>query len=204
MEASGVITAVGKEVDPSQFKVGDRVICSKTRCFTNRLNVMASRVIPMPDSLSMEDAAAIMTAYSTAHWSLVHLARVRPGDKVLVHAGAGGVGHAAIAICQHFGAEVIATASKAKQHIVRALGVEHVFDSRSTSWFDDVMRLTGGKGVNMVLNSLAGQHQKLGLQVLCPGGHFLEIGKMDIYNNSKLDLLPFRKNVSFHAIDMDR
>ena len=128
------------------------------------------------------------------------------GDKVLVHAAAGGVGHAAISICKHFGAEIYATCSAGKRAVVEALGVQpdHIFDSRSTSWFAELMKATNGVGVKLLLNSLAGKHQWLGVQALAPCGHFLEIGKMDIYANSKIGLMMLRKNASFHAIDMDR
>ena len=202
MEATGVVRAVVKSV--VNIKPGQPVICNASRCFSNRINLPATRTVPLPESVSFEDGASIMSVYNTAHYALVYLARIRKGDKVLIHAGAGGVGHAAISICQHVGAQVYATASKAKRELVRALGVDHVYDSRSTTWFEDVMEATGGKGVDVVLNSLAGVHQRLGMQALCPGGRFLEIGKMDIYNNSKMDLLPFCKNTSFHGIDMDR
>jgi len=135
---------------------------------------------------------------------LVHLARIRKGEVVLIHCASGGVGHAAISICQHYGAIILATASRAKHSLLHGMGVEHVFDSRSTSWYKEVMRVTNGKGVDIILNSLAGDHQRLGIQALGPRGRFLEIGKVDIFNNSKMDLMPFRKNTSFFAIDMDR
>ena len=202
MEATGVVRAVGKAV--AGVEPGQAVICNVSRCFSNRINLPASRTVPLPEGVSFDDGASIMSVYNTAHYALVYLARIRKGDRVLIHAGAGGVGHAAISICHHVGAEIYATASKAKREIVHALGVKHVYDSRSTSWFKDIMAATNGKGVNVVLNSLAGVHQKLGMQALAPGGRFLEIGKVDIYNNNHMDLLPFCKNTSFHGIDMDR
>jgi len=116
----------------------------------------------------------------------------------------GGIGHAAISICKHFGADIYTTTSKAKRSIVHDMGIQHVFDSRSTSWYDDVMRVTGGQGVDVVLNSLAGAHQKLCFQALRPGGRMLGVGKVDIYRCSKIPLLPFKRNITFCAIDMDR
>ena len=204
MEATGIVRALGKSVDPTKLKIGDRVIVNEPKCFTNLMNVPAARVIPLPDTFSMEDGAAAMSVYNTAHYALMYLARITKGDKVLIHCAAGGVGHAAISICQSVGAEIYATTSKGKRDIVRALGVEKIYDSRSTSWYDDIMKETDGQGVDVVLNSLAGAHQTLGLQVMRPGGRFLEIGKVDIFNNNKMDLLPFCKNTSFYAIDMDR
>jgi len=133
-EAAGIVCKVGKAVDGDKIKLGDRVMISATQCCTNRINVRADEVSTFPQGVSMRDAASLISIYSTAHYGLVHLARVRKGERVLIHAAAGGVGQAAISICQHYGAEVYATASKAKQSAVHALGVKHVFDSRSTSW----------------------------------------------------------------------
>ena len=105
---------------------------------------------------------------------------------MLIHAAAGGVGHAAISICQAAGATVYATASEGKWEVLRALGVQHIYDSRSTLWFNALMKETRHEGVDVVLNSLAGKHQQLGLQALRSNGRFLEIGKLDIFANHKV------------------
>ncbi|MGH2621008.1 MAG: type I polyketide synthase, partial [Anaerolineales bacterium] len=136
---------------------------------------------------------------------LHHLARLRAGERILIHAAAGGVGLAAIQFAQHVGAEIFATAgSPEKREFLRSLGVRHVMDSRSLDFADEVMALTGGKGVDVVLNSLAGDAIPKSISVLDAYGRFLEIGKRDIYQNSKLNLRPFRKNLSFFAIDLGR
>jgi NADPH:quinone reductase-like Zn-dependent oxidoreductase len=108
---------------------------------------------------------------------------------VLIHSAAGGVGQAALSVCQYLGAEIYATASSAKRSLVESLGVpaDRIFDSRSHQWFDDIMTATGQQGVHVVLNSLAGKHQQLGLEALAPNGRFLEIGKMDVYKYVPLD-----------------
>ena len=117
--------------------------------------------------------------YNTSHHALINLARIRKGETVLIHSAAGGIGHAAISIAKHVGAVIYATAgSEEKRQLVRDMGVEHVYNSRNTSWFDDLMRDTNGQGVDVVLNSLAGKHQRLGIQALRSSGRFLEIGKM--------------------------
>ena len=202
MEAAGVVSAVGAGV--THLKVGDRVATAEAACFGNRLNAPACRVVKLVDSISFEVAASTQSVYNTAHHALINIARIKKGDRVLVHAAAGGVGHAAISVCRHVGAIVYATASAGKRAAVKALGVERIYDSRSTSWFADVMRDTDNRGVDVVLNSLAGKHQQLGVQALAPGGRFLEIGKLDIYDNAKMGLLALRKNGLFVAIDMDR
>ena len=119
------------------------------------------------------------SVYNTSHHALINLARIRKGETVLIHSAAGGIGHAAISIAKHVGAVIYATAgSEEKRQLVRDMGVTHVYNSRSTDWFDDLMRDTDGKGVDVILNSLAGKHQRLGIQALRSSGRFLEIGKM--------------------------
>jgi len=204
LEASGVVTAVGADV--KNLKVGDKVLLNEPRCLTNRLNAPAYRVVPFGAlTMSFEYAASIQSVFNTSHHALINLARIRKGETVLIHSAAGGIGHAAISIAKHVGAVIFATAgSEEKRQLVRDMGMTHVYNSRNTDWFDDLMRDTDGKGVDVILNSLAGKHQRLGIQALRSSGRFLEIGKMDIFDNNGLDLLAFRKNISFFAIDMDR
>jgi phthiocerol/phenolphthiocerol synthesis type-I polyketide synthase C len=183
LEAAGVVSAIGPDVE--NVKVGDKVMISEPACFTNRLKCPAIRCVPLPEDVSLVDAASTGSVYNTCHHALVNLGRIMEGERVLIHAAAGGIGHAAISICQHLGAEIYATAgTPEKRQLVRDMGVEHVYNSRSTSWFDDLMRDTNGQGVDAVLNSLAGKHQRLGIQALRSSGRFLEIGKMDVFDNT--------------------
>jgi phthiocerol/phenolphthiocerol synthesis type-I polyketide synthase C len=192
--------------DVEGLSVGDRVAIPEPDCFANRLNAPADVLVKLPEGLSLETAAGTQSAYNTAHHALLNLAGVKKGDTVLIHSAAGGVGHAAVSICQYVGAVVYATTSSAKRGVVEALGVDadKIFDSRSTSWFAGVHRATHNVGVNVVLNSLAGKHQDLGVAILRPGGTFLEIGKADVYANAKIGLMALRKNLKLCAIDMDR
>src|SRR4029077_2377906 len=129
---------------------------------------------------------------------------IRKGERVLVHAGAGGVGMAAIQIARHLGAEVIATAGNpAKRTLLETLGVKHVIDSRRGDFTDAVMELTGKRGVDVVLNALAAEAIPMGLACLAEFGRFIEIGKRDIYQNSRIPLRPLRRNASFHVVAMD-
>jgi NADPH:quinone reductase-like Zn-dependent oxidoreductase len=131
------------------------------------------------------------------------MGRLRAGETVLVQAGAGGVGMAAIQIAQQAGAIVFASAgSPEKREILRLLGVEHVLDSRSLAFADDVLRMTGGRGADIVLNSLSGRAIQKGLSCTAPFGRFLELGKRDIHQNSRLGLFAFRRNISFHVVDL--
>jgi NADPH:quinone reductase-like Zn-dependent oxidoreductase/acyl carrier protein len=162
-------------------------------------------VVPKPDHISFEEAATIPITFLTAYYSLNYLGRMQRGDRVLIHAAAGGVGLAAIQLAQRAGAEVYATAgTPGKRALLRALGVKYVMDSRTLAFADQVMEFTGGEGVDIVLNSLAGEAIPKSLGVLSPYGRFIEIGKRDIYEDSKLGLRPFRNNLSLFAVDLDK
>jgi NAD(P)-dependent dehydrogenase (short-subunit alcohol dehydrogenase family)/acyl carrier protein len=162
-------------------------------------------VVRKPPALTDEEAAAVPVAFLTAVYGLEYLARLRPGDTVLIHSATGGVGLAALQVARRNGAQVFATAgTPAKRELLRELGVRQVMDSRSLRFADEVMELTGGRGVDVVLNSLAGQALTRSLALLAPGGRFVEIGKQDIYANSHLGLGGLRHNRAFFAVDLER
>ena len=203
MEASGVVRRAGTAVDG--LEPGDEVVFVDGGCIANRTVVGQHRVFPKPAGLSMEEAASSLSVYVTSYYALVHLARLRKGQRVLIHSAMGGIGQAAIALANDVGAEVYATAgSESKREQLLALGVRAAFDSHSEDWYAALMRATGGQGVDVVLNSLAGRHISLCLEALRPGGWHCEIGKVDIYADSALGLRVFRKNLRFAAIDLDR
>ena len=203
MEGSGVVRRAGSDV--RHCRVGDEVAFIKGGCIGNRVVVNQYLVFVKPGRLSMEEAASSLSVYVTAYYSLVHLARLRKGQRVLIHSGMGGVGQAAIALAKHVDAEIYATAgSESKRDQLRTLGVRAAFDSRSYDWYDELMAATGGEGVDVVLNSLAGRHVELCLRALRPAGWHCEIGKVDIYADNELNLRIFRKNLRFAAIDVDR
>src|SRR5258708_23207900 len=140
----------------------------------------------------------------TSWHALKHVARLRKGERVLIHAGAGGVGMAAVQIAHHLGAEVIASAgSAAKRALLETLGVKHVIDSRRGDFAEAVMELTDRKGVDVVLNALAAEAIPMGLSCLAEFGRFIEIGKRGVYQNSRIPLWPLRRNASFHVAAMD-
>ena len=203
IEASGVVRRVGPAV--RTCSVGDAVAFTQGGCITNRAVVKDYLVFAKPPSLSMEEAASVLSVYVTAYYSLVYLARLRKGQRVLIHSAMGGVGQAAIALAKHAGAEIYATAgSEGKREQLREMGVRAAFDSHSFDWFEGVIEATGGEGVDVVLNSLSGRHIALCLEALRPGGWHCEIGKVDIYADNALSLSVFRKNLRFAAIDIDR
>ncbi len=203
MEASGIVCRVGPDVQ--HCRVGDEVAFIKGGCIGNRVVVNQYLVFVKPGRLSMEEAASSLSVYVTAYYSLMHLARLRKGQRVLIHSAMGGVGQAAIALAKHAGAEIYTTAgSESKRAQLFTMGVRSVFDSHSFDWYDELMAATGGEGVDVALNSLAGRHIELCLQALRPGGWHCEIGKVDIYADNDLSLRIFRKNLRFAAIDVDR
>src|SRR5690625_3267503 len=203
MECSGVITAVGEGVTGMQ--TGMRVLAFAPACFSSHVIVSTRAVAPIPGDLSLEEAATIPSTFFTAYYALVHLAQIEAGERVLLHGGAGGVGLAALQIAKWRGAEVFATSgSPEKRALLRLLGADHVLDSRSLEFADQILTLTGGEGVDVVLNSLAGEAMERSLQLLRPFGRFLELGKRDFYGGTRLGLRPFRQNISFYGIDADQ
>src|SRR6187551_2227745 len=141
-----------------------------------------SLLVPMPSSWSFEQAASVPTVFGTAYHGLVDLAGLQAGQRVLIHAGAGGVGMAAIQIAHHIGAEVFATASPAKWEALHELGLaeDRIASSRDLDFKQKFLEVTDGEGVDVVLNSLAGEFVDASLDLLPRGGHFLEMGKTDI------------------------
>jgi acyl transferase domain-containing protein/acyl carrier protein len=202
IDFAGVVTAVGADV--TELQVGDRVGgMSPKGCWATFVNSDARLAIKLPSEISLEEAAAIPTASATAWYSLHDLARISPEDKVLIHSGTGGVGQAAIAIAKAVGCEIYATAgSPLRRQLLRDMGIKHVYDSRSLDFADEIRRDTDGYGVDVVLNSLPGAAQRAGIELLAFGGRFVEIGKRDIYGDTRLGLFPFRRNLSLYAVDL--
>ena len=202
MECAGVVAAIGDGV--TALSVGDRVVAFAAAAFASHVVTDANAVARLPAGLGLAEAATIPTTFLTAYYALDHLARLRRGESVLIHGAAGGVGLAAIQIAKLCGAVVFATAgSEEKRRVLRLLGVDYVLNSRSLDFADAVMTLTDGRGVDVVLNSLAGEAITKNLQILRPFGRFLEIGKRDFYANSRIGLRPFRNNLSYFGIDAD-
>jgi acyl transferase domain-containing protein/acyl carrier protein len=203
MELSGRIARVGRDVQ--RFAVGDAVLGFAPASFASHVRTRADAIALKPERLTFEEAATVPTTFFTAYYALCELARLRRGERVLVHGAAGGVGIAAIQLARHLGAEVFATAgSREKREFVRLLGADHVFDSRSLAFADEIRERTQGAGIDIVLNSLAGEAMVRSIDTLRPFGRFLELGKRDFYENSRIGLRPFRNNISYFGIDADQ
>jgi phthiocerol/phenolphthiocerol synthesis type-I polyketide synthase C len=203
LECAGVVRSLGAGVEG--LAVGDRVMAFAPAALSRRVVTVADAVARIPHATSFAAAATIPVAFVTAVYALGHLAKLRPGEHVLIHAAAGGVGLAAIQYAKHCGAVVTATAgSEAKRAFLRMAGADHVLDSRSLAFADAICELTGGQGVDVVLNSLTGEVMERSLELLKPFGRFLELGKRDFYMNRRFHLSPLRQNISYFAIDVDQ
>ena len=201
-EVAGVVRQVGPGV--THVAPGDRVFGLAVFGIATQTLARGGDVRCIPAGLSFEEAATLPVVFMTSWHALRNVARLRKGERILVHAGAGGVGMAAIQIAHHLGAEVIATAgSPSKRALLKTLGVKHVIDSRRGDFAEAVMEMTNRKGVDVVLNALAGEAIPMGLSCLAEFGRFIEIGKRDIYQNARIPLRPLRANASFHVVAMD-
>ncbi|MCJ9712237.1 zinc-binding dehydrogenase, partial [Bordetella hinzii] len=203
LEFSGIVTRVGLAV--ADYRPGDTVVGFGPASFGDRVLTRASAISHIPANFSFEAAATIPSTFFTVYYALHHLARLEEGEKILIHGAAGGVGIAAIQYAQWVGADIYATAgSEEKRDFLRMMGVTNVYDSRSLSYADEILADTGGIGMDVVLNSLAGEAINRNLQVLRPFGRFLELGKRDFYENTRIGLRPFRNNISYFGIDADQ
>ncbi|KOX06595.1 hypothetical protein ADK65_01770 [Streptomyces sp. NRRL B-1140] len=201
LECAGVVTAVGADV--TGIAPGDQVVACAFGALGSEVTADARHVVPVPEGLTDAQAAALPMVLVTAWYALIDRARLSPGETVLVHSATGGLGLAALQVARRAGAEVIATAgTEEKRAYLRGLGIRHVFDSRSLDWAGQVREATGGRGVDVVLNSLSGAALTLGLDVLAEDGRFIEVGKRDIYAESTIGLGAFRKAVTVSAVDI--
>jgi phthiocerol/phenolphthiocerol synthesis type-I polyketide synthase C len=202
-ECAGVVRAVGADV--KGIAPGDAVVAVAPRAFASEVVAPAAAVVRKPDALSFDEAATLPIAYSTAWYALVELARIEPGQSVLVHAGAGGVGLAALQIAGSRGARLFATAgSEEKRAYLTRLGVEAVGSSRDKSFVETIREATGGDGVDIVLSSLPGRDMiEASLDLLRPFGSYVDIGKRDIVENTGLGMRVLHKSLSLHTVDME-
>ncbi|KAF2108938.1 hypothetical protein BDV96DRAFT_652537 [Lophiotrema nucula] len=204
-ECSAVIMRLGPNTEESGLKIGDRVCCFSLGRFASASRVPWTSVAKIHD-MPFEWAAAIPVAYTMAYHSLFHVARVRKGEIVLVHAAAGGFGQAAVILAQYAGAHVIVTCSSAHKrnllHRQYGIPLSHILSSRDVSFAPAVMSLTKGKGVDVVLNSLAGPLLKASWDCIARFGRFVEVGRMDMEAARRLDMTPFRRCAMYASVDM--
>ncbi|KAG9838443.1 putative polyketide synthase, partial [Aureobasidium melanogenum] len=206
VECAGVVAAVGKNV--TDVKVGQSVMAMTEGAYSTYARCLSTSVAPLPEKMDFVAASTIPVVFCTAYYGLFDLGRLTEGESVLIHAAAGGVGQAAIMLAQTCGAEIFATVGSLdkKQHIMKAYGIpeDHIFYSRDTTFGPAIRQVTGGKGVDVVLNSLGGDFLRESWDCLAPFGRFIEIGKADITKNSRLEMAQFEYNVSFASVDLTK
>ena len=198
-ECAGEIVAVGTGV--TRLNVGEPVIAIAPDSFSKYVTIDSHCVTLKPENLSFEQAASIPVNFLTAYYALHHVAKITAEDKILIHAAAGGTGMAAVQIAQAAGAEVFVTASPPKWKALRKRGVKYIMNSRTLEFADQVMSLTQGKGVDIVLNSLtSGEFISKSLSVLSPQGRFVEISKRGVWDSRQL--AEVRSDLSYFVVDM--
>jgi NADPH:quinone reductase-like Zn-dependent oxidoreductase/SAM-dependent methyltransferase len=205
-DCAGVVTRVGSGCS-SSLEVGDRVCMVSSGCMSRYARAPATSVIKIPrETMSFATAAAVVVPGITAYHALVDIARIRKGETILIHSAAGSTGQMAVQVAQKLGAVVYATvgSEEKKRFLVDVHGVaeENIFHSRNTSFAQAVKRVTRGRGVDVVLNSLSGDCLRASWECMARRGRFVEIGKVDIMANSGLPMSSFARNVSFSAVDL--
>jgi NADPH:quinone reductase-like Zn-dependent oxidoreductase len=204
-ECAGTVVRVGSKLE-AKFRVGDRVCCFDATPYASRARVRGHCIHPIPDSMTYAVAASIPVVFSTSYHGLINVGKLEANQSVLIHAAAGGVGQSAIKIAQHIGAEIFATVgSAAKRNLLMDqynIPSDHIFSSKDRKFRHGILRMTRGKGVDVVLNSSTGESLYDSWRCLANFGTFVEIGKRDIYNKSLLQMEVFEKNTTFAAIDL--
>ncbi|KAL9095179.1 MAG: hypothetical protein Q9165_002435 [Trypethelium subeluteriae] len=204
-ECSGTVSAVGSKFR-DVFKIGDRVCAFAATPFASQARVQGYNAHKIPTTMSFPEAASIPVVFATAYHGLIDVARLQVGQTLLIHAASGGVGQAAIKLARSIGAEIFATVSSAEkcQLLIDLYQIprDHIFSSRTRQFAGQIMRLTNGKGVDVVLNSLSGETLHATWNCLAEFGTFVEIGKSDIYKKSQLRMDVFDRNVTFASIDL--
>ncbi|KAF5859954.1 hypothetical protein ETB97_002151 [Aspergillus alliaceus] len=203
-EASGIITKVGSKVIDRQ--VGDRVTLFTPKPMRTYTTVQGDLIMNIPKEISFAEAATFPTAYCTAACTLLEMGQMQEGQSVLIHSACGAVGLAAVNICKQVGAEIFASVGSEEkvQYLIKTYDIprSHIFDSHNDSFLYGVMQQTNGKGVDLVLNSLAGELFRASWQCVAKFGKLLEIGKRDILGHGMLDLHGFQGCRSICSFDL--
>lgn len=203
-EAAGVVTKVSPGA--SGVSVGDRVVVFGKGSFANRIQTSPARIHRIPDGMSFEEAATLPVVYLTGIHSLLEHGNLSAGKSVLIHSAAGGVGLAAVQLAQYVGAEVFVTVGTAekREFLKSTFGIpdERIFNSHNTEFGEQILTVTDGRGMDVVLNSLVGDMLEESFRILADGGIMLELGKRDALDGNSLPMAHFDRNISFRSIDI--
>lgn len=205
MECSGTVTQVGENFQ-KDFSVGDSVCCLTEGCLQTHVRCKFSAAIKIPEGISLQTAAAIPISFSTAYYAIHHVARMKQRESILIHSGAGGLGQACIQLAKLLDADVYATvgSESKKQFLIKTYGISEtkIFSSRTPAFAEEIKRLTHGQGVDVVINSLAGEALKCSWECIAAFGRFIEVGKKDIHGFGTLPMFPFSRNATFAGVDL--
>ncbi|KAH6857080.1 hypothetical protein B0I37DRAFT_301053 [Chaetomium sp. MPI-CAGE-AT-0009] len=205
-DCAGIVKRVSAGAAAMGYRAGDRVSVLLRGHYGSKTRVHWSSVVHIPNEMTFETAASLPTQYVTAYLSLYDMARLQPGESVLIHSATGGVGQAAVMLAQRIGAEVFVTVGtdEKRRFVMEHYGIpaDHIFSSRDTAFAEGIMDMTGGKGVDVVLNSLAGSLLQESFNCLAPFGRFVELGKRDFELNNSLAMEAFTRAVSFSSVDI--
>ncbi|KAL4798426.1 hypothetical protein BDV19DRAFT_386313 [Aspergillus venezuelensis] len=205
-ECAGILTKVTPGAAAQGFKVGDRVYLIAVNCFVSTLRLHYDGLAHLPDWLSFKEGASLAMVHTTAYHCLYEIARLEKGESILIHSGSGGVGQSAIMMAKNIGATIFVTVgSESKRKFIQEtydIPAEHIFNSHDATFAAGIMAATDNKGVDVVLNSLAGPLLRATWSCVAPFGRFVEIGKRDIEQGHGLSMAPFAKCLSFFAVDL--
>ncbi|PCG95659.1 Acyl transferase/acyl hydrolase/lysophospholipase [Penicillium occitanis (nom. inval.)] len=204
-DCAGTVMEVGANMR-DRFKPGDRVCALYSRSYTNYPIVHGDCCHVIPDSLTIEEAASLPIVWITVYYSIVDMGKLKKGESVLIHSGAGAVGQAAIMLAKYLGAEIFVTVGSdaKKEFLIKKFGIpeDHFFSSRNTTFYEGIMKMTGGRGVDVVLNSLSGEMFRESTNVVAPFGRFVEIGRKDLMDDALMPMEYLLKCVTFAYVDM--
>ncbi|KAF2185395.1 hypothetical protein K469DRAFT_688167 [Zopfia rhizophila CBS 207.26] len=203
-ECAGIVSRVGSNV--TDMKPGDRVCAVSPTAFSTYSRVPRDLVARVPDALSLEHAVCIPTQMCVSYYGLIEIAKLKKGETVLIHSAAGGTGQWAVQVAQQAGAEVYATvgSEKKKTFLMKQYEIpeDHIFSSRNTLFAEGIMRMTNNRGVDVVLNSLAGEALLASWNIIAAYGRFIEMGRKDIAENNNLPMRPFIRGATFMALEI--
>ena len=207
LEISGIITAKGSDIN-EEFNIGDEVLACVANGFTGKVITSYTNCMKKPSFVSHLEGATMPIAYITAYYGLKYLAGIKKDDTILIHSAAGGVGIASINVAKYFQANILVTVgTKEKREFLEKefeISSKFIFDSRSTKFYDDIMNITNGQGVDIIINSFSGSRLDQTIKCLNSFGRFIEIGKSSIYDNKQICLERFGNNISYFVEDIDR
>ncbi|KAF7563661.1 hypothetical protein G7046_g476 [Stylonectria norvegica] len=204
-EATGIVRRVGPKAE--KLNVGDRVALTGFNVFASTVTTTEKLCERLPDELDFTRGASMPLVFATAIYSLITIGGLAKGQSVLIHSGCGGVGLAAIQLARMLGAEIFTTVSSQEKidFLVREFGIsrDHIFNSRTVSFEEDLLTATSGRGVDLALNSLSGELLHATWRCIAKWGTLVEIGKRDLLGAGKLDMEVFLANRSYRCVDID-